>query len=78
MTVRYPTTPLAWVYDDTEVDWELMVAYEIDVLVVMMVVGTRVVDNSDEVSEVSDDAVELVTDCSLLDDDETDEEAMKI
>lgn len=65
-------------YDDTEVDWELMVAYEIDVLVVMMVVGTRVVDNSDEVSEVSDDAVELVTDCSLLDDDETDEEAMKI
>jgi hypothetical protein len=36
--------PLPWVKDDTEVDSELKVAYEIEVLVVTMVSGVNVDD----------------------------------
>jgi hypothetical protein len=63
--------PLPWVKDDTEVDSELKVAYEIEVLVVTMVSGVNVDDGL--WLEDSDEAVELVIEDSVDADDILDE-----
>jgi hypothetical protein len=63
--------PLPWVKDDTEVDSELKVAYEIEVLVVTMVSGVNVDDGLS--LEDSDEAVELVIEDSVDADDILDE-----
>lgn len=58
--------PLLWVKAETDVDWELMVAYDTDVLVVTIVSGVKVEDGLSLVD--SDEAVELVIEDSLEDD----------